>query len=286
MLPTKETKIKSPIATEAEESTQEVRWIRRQPGSDGNIFLSVGQNGNRFIVRYSGVAEFTVDVEQAVITWRPLRRLDPENRENAIRLGKNQVIPMLLSMGNRLVLHASAVSLTRGQGVAFSAPSGYGKSTLAEILGRPPHTHYADDWIAIENNSSCPMAFTYDDGIEAIIAPEKIPLTPAQEVGFALSDLTSHRKPAIPLQEIFILSVPETAKSIELKSLGTKEKFVSLTKNLFRLDSSAPAQLRKELALTTELVTQIPVTALHYPRKRKLLPKLAEQIQRHSYDRR
>ena len=286
MLPTKETKIKSPIAIKAEESAQRVRWIRQQPGSNGDIFLSVGQIGDRFIVRYADIAEFTIDVEQELVAWRPLRRLDRENRENAIRLGKNQVIPMLLAMGDKLVLHASAVILSGGDCVAFSAPSGYGKSTLAETLGIPPHTHYADDWIAIDNTSSFTMAFTYDDGIEAIIAPKKAPLTPALEVRFALSDLANHRKPAIPLQEIFIVGDPGIAKSIELKSIEAKEKFVSLTKNLFRLDSSAPAQLRKELALTTELVTQIPITALHYPRKRKLLPKLTEQIQAHSHDRR
>lgn len=282
LLTGKETKVQSTCSDKAEESSHGVSWIRQQPGSDGNIFLSVGRSGTRFLVRYANLAEFTVDVEQQTIAWRPLRRLDHENRENAIRLGKNQVIPMLLSMGDRLVLHASAVVLPTRSCVAFSAPSGFGKSTLAECLGATPNTHYADDWIAIDATSSSLTAFTYDDGIETIIAPERFPFLPTQEVRFGLSEIAHYQKQAIPLKEIFIIGTPNTTGSIKLKQIEAKGKFVSLTKNLFRLDSSAPAQLRKELALTTELITRVPVTELNYPRNKQLLPELVKQVQVHS----
>ena len=68
------------------------------------------------------------------------------------------VLGTLLVQRGRLALHANAVVLPSGDGLAaFVGPSGAGKSTLAAMLDRRGHDMFCDDLLSIDPTGTVPM---------------------------------------------------------------------------------------------------------------------------------
>ena len=63
---------------------------------------------------------------------------------------------VILAQRGRFVLHASAVSMN-GRAVAFTGPSGRGKSTLVAALARAGYPLVADDLTVIDFNGQTPL---------------------------------------------------------------------------------------------------------------------------------
>lgn len=80
----------------------------------------------------------------------------PTADERAIRLAVvGPLLGVILSQRGRFVLHASAVSID-GHAVAFTGPSGRGKSTLVAALARAGHPLIADDMTVIDLDGRFP----------------------------------------------------------------------------------------------------------------------------------
>ena len=259
-------------------------WIRQRPGEDGDEFLLIGKTEQHYLVRYSGIADYIIDLKAGTINWSP-HSSSEEDSDSGIHLGKNQVIPMVLSTQNQLVLHASAVVLPTGEAIAFSGPSGFGKSTLANAFAKNPQfEHFADDWITISPESSRVEISAYgDDVVSAIEHPidaiNALPMTTRlNNHQFKTDDLVEFKLSSRRLERIYLISPDTNECSIEIKPLKAKESYVSLARNLFRLDSTDRTNLAAEVQLLTSLLTKTPVYSLSYPRRKRDLPALVRHI--------
>ena len=98
------------------------------------IFMSVADEGSGYRVRFPGIGDYFVSPGQGQIQCQPFSAVPAETLRHLLL---DQVVPRMLGQGGELVLHASAVELDDGTGLAFVGPSGAGKSTLASSFQKP-----------------------------------------------------------------------------------------------------------------------------------------------------
>jgi hypothetical protein len=103
-----------------------------------------GTEGGRCCMHFPGFASYTFDRESEDVTASAPSTIE---RDVLIATFHRAVLPMVLQVREREVLHASGVCVPRGV-VAFCARSGTGKSTLAFGLGRRGYRVWADDAVA------------------------------------------------------------------------------------------------------------------------------------------
>lgn len=262
-----------------------IDWIRHRPGDTGDDFLSVGKTNSGYLVRYSEIADYHIDLPTGTVHWQLENPRRKDKKGSAIHLGKNQVLPMMLSTQELLALHASAVLLDSGEAIAFSGPSEIGKSTLAQAFS-DNHSGkiLADDWICITPEKTPPRLYAYSDRVEDCIAESlSTSHSKAKQKAdnwhqFCLRDLARFKTRIHPLQRIFILEKGEENSDIQIQPLSAKSRYVSLAGNLFRLDSKDHYQLQKELTLLSTLLKKTAIYNLRYPRKRELMPELIQKL--------
>jgi energy-coupling factor transporter ATP-binding protein EcfA2 len=81
----------------------------------------------------------------------------PDADDRALRLGiVGPLLGVILTQRGKFVLHASSVVID-GRAVAFTGPSGRGKSTLATALARAGHPLVADDITVIDTTGDEPV---------------------------------------------------------------------------------------------------------------------------------
>ncbi|MBW0143743.1 hypothetical protein [Sphingomicrobium clamense] len=136
-----------------------------------------------------------------------------------------QVLGTLLVQRGRLALHANAVVLPNGKGLAaFAGPSGAGKSTLAAMLERRGYDMFCDDLLAIDGASGTPMV---DRGVPRI----KLWRETLDHLGISAADLDpviaradKYQMPLsvnpaaperLPLRRIYLLEQSATGPAID-----------------------------------------------------------------------
>ena len=238
-------------------------------------------------MRFAHVADYAINLEESGVQWTLADPTDADTRDSAVHLARNQVVPMFLSNQEVLVLHASAVVLPSNEVIAFSGPSEIGKSTLASAFHKSRRARrLADDWITILPHESQPLAFAHQDGVEAAIA-SPLPSSPISldgietEYAFDLPLLKPYESQRYPLSRIYLLEHAPKDAPIEIVPITPKSRYVSLARNLFRLDSASHHHLKKEFRLLSAFLEEISVYALRYPRRREQLPDLIDRLLTH-----
>ncbi len=90
--------------------------------------FSVAREAGGYRMRFAGQADFVISADGLAVRCEPL----PEASRDTLRhYFLDHVLPRMLGQRGHLILHASAVELTPGEGIAFVGKSGWGKSTLA-----------------------------------------------------------------------------------------------------------------------------------------------------------
>jgi hypothetical protein len=97
----------------------------------------------------SGRAEFVIsdDASQMWVSWS-----DNTSMEGVLTLLFNSMLAWVLRFSGRICLHASVVA-REGRAMAFVAPSGYGKSTLAAAMIEQGYVGMTDDAAALGRHS-------------------------------------------------------------------------------------------------------------------------------------
>jgi hypothetical protein len=83
-----------------------------------------------FALRFEDTGTFEIPGDGALIRWIP--GPDPDSAK-LVQDIVGRVVPVALHLDGAFALHGSAVAID-GEGIAFVAPKGYGKSTLARAL--------------------------------------------------------------------------------------------------------------------------------------------------------
>jgi ABC-type multidrug transport system fused ATPase/permease subunit len=112
--------------------------------------VSICQRGDVAFVRFHGLADFALDMAAGTATIE-VTASSPPGMDEVLAAGP--VLALALALRGQPCLHASAVSI-RGQAVAFTAPSGGGKSTLAALACRAGAELVVDDTLAVAVDGS------------------------------------------------------------------------------------------------------------------------------------
>lgn len=274
------------LRTERPLYPREPDWYELCAGDGGALSVEYGRLGDRYAVRFPGIAAFLVDLRQnsiwgraeAGVPWETLRHLLLD-----------LVLPAAVGQSGRAVLHASAVRLGERAAV-FVGPSGFGKSTLAASFGREGIC-LADDSVllAIDGRGAARAIPSYP-GLR--LWPRSLrglfrESPPAQTVVHYSRKLrlsgAGPGAPAegLPLAGIFLLNDPgqQPAARINLGQLSGKEAIMLLLRRCFLLeagDAAVAASLLRQLGEV--LQSGVPLARLAYPRRHGDLPAVRDAV--------
>ena len=233
-------------------------------------------NGTTYL-RWSGLFEFLIARDGRRIDFRRLRGATAESLTTYL-LG--QVLSFsLLSFGYE-PLHATAVVID-GEAVGFLGNCGYGKSTLGAgflIRGFPILT---DDVLALEREGGRWIAHA---------GPARLKLFPSVAQGVLARDngrlmnpetskLVLPLAPAeanartLPLRALYVLNDPAErgTQGVTIAPLSGQQSFIETIHAAFNLIQIDRARLENHFGMATQLVREVPLRRLTYPRRLSLL---------------
>jgi len=270
---------------------KEVEWYHEWLLPDGRQSVAFGRRGPEYVLRFPEVSEFRVSGEGRTISCIPV----VDGDENTIRhLLLDQVLPMMLSLQAKLVLHAGAVATKRGA-IAFLGRSGRGKSTLTAAFSRRGIPLLTDDCLLLRMKEdgclavpSYPGARLWGDVIPSIFENEpKVTKVAAYSEKKRISrnegQLRFFDEP-IPLARIYSLGLPEEpsgADPVLIRRLPPREAFMELVQHAYFLDLTDRRRLQEKFESIGGLSALYPVYRLAYPHDLTRLPLVQETILQH-----
>jgi hypothetical protein len=263
-------------------------WFHHWRRPDGEIWLSCARQGSGYLLRFADLADFLVSSEGSDIRCYPV----PDTPLETIRhLLLDQVIPLVLSVRGRLVLHASAVVVPRGA-IAFLGVTGQGKSTLSGSFVTQGFPLVTDDCLLLQEagehlfgHPSYPGLRLWPDSVAALFGQgtrlcHVAHYTEKKRLGPDNDPLPFCADPA-PLQRVYVLAPyeeTEDTKAITLAPLSPREAFMELVKHTYRLDIIAQERLNEEFERLARVVALLPICRLAFPQDLSLLPTVREAI--------
>ena len=198
-------------------------------------------------------------------------------------------LALLLHQRGRLILHASAVEVDGGA-VAFTGPSGWGKSTSAAVMHSRGHGMVADDITVIDVGTECPTVFPGFPQLklwpEALVSLGEVPETLPRL--HPLLDKRAHRvirefsRRPLPLRCIYVLA-GGAAPAIE--PLPPQEALRELMQHWYGtrfgvelLRPSGPSAFFRQCA---NLANRVTVCRLARPYSLPTLPDVARLVEEH-----
>lgn len=256
------------------------------PGLDQPWLLMARRPGG-YLLRFPRHGDFRIAMEERAIACAPLPGVPADTLRHLLL---DQVMPLLLGTGTRLVLHASAVAGPRGA-VGFMGMSGHGKSTLAAGLCRRGFRLITDDCLLLDLAQQPPLVVpTYPgvrlwDDMAQALAPQNAALervahyTSKKRLSFADAQFCSQ---AVPLRRIF--AIPEydenaPPEDIRTWTLSERESFLLLTQYAFQLDVDVPDRLKQNFAKFAGLATQGFLRGLSFPYETGLLDSVLDSVE-------
>lgn len=263
------------------------QWIIERSGEDEDgedVWLRFGRTGDGYLLRFPSCGDFFVSADAARIECRPL----PGTPEVTVRhLLLDQVIPLLLSRRERIVLHASAV-LTGHGAIAFAGVSGQGKSTLAASLALAGYSLISDDCLVLRAEPGGWTALPSYPGVRLwpSTAGEVLHDATTREVAhYTLkrrvcdTGVLSHASGPAPLRRLFFLG--DDAGEVTFERLPPGRAFMALVEFAYNLDITDTAFLRRQFDTVGHLTANVPAYTIHYSREFPALPAVREAILRH-----
>jgi hypothetical protein len=264
--------------------------IERAGKEIGEATRLVCGTAQKVYLEWRGVGAFEVrDGREIVVD--PL----PGVEESLLRLFiLGPALRILLLQRGLSVFHASVVGLS-SSAVAFLAPQGHGKSTMAAALHRLGHCLVDDDVLVLD-----------DDGDQLVVRPgfPQIKLWPdaAQAVGQDPRQLSvlhpqlekrAHRmahgfsRDPLPLRGVYVLDAGDgpSALGTEITSLDSREAFFRVLTNwypaMFGPELLQMFGLDLQFGACTRLIDRVPVFLLKRPRSLDALPDVVRALEQH-----
>lgn len=270
-----------------QENPNETKWHYDWQNEDGSFNIRFGYLGNRHMLGFPALADFSISLGDRIIRYY----LDPDIAPESLRhLLLDQVLPRSFGQLGKLILHASAVKLQNGKGIAFLGESGWGKSTLASSFLASGAQLFSDDCIMVEQRGYHLIATAsyhgvrlFDDSANAIFCTPHVTTPVAHYSTKRRRSLSQPVRPeSVVLDSIFLLRDPADNKSgtnITIERIRGTGKLLSLIRQLFLLDPLDKKIIAQTFnALGTGLECGIPVYQLGYPLRHKMLAEVHRAI--------
>lgn len=262
-------------------------WVHLRHPISGDALLSLGKSEDSFILSFPALAVFSVSAAGDRITAWPR----PGCTMLTLRhLLLDQVLPRVIALRGRLVLHASAVEIG-GSAVAFAGPSGYGKSTLAASFHAAGFQSLTDDALIVtEDGIECTARALYPglrlwpSSIAALAAGAKDGAPMAQYSAKCRVQLPQQKVSSDwPLAALFVLTEPPAAKTegrIKAENLTPRDACMAIIRSSFHLDVTDTQRAADLLQTAGDVVNILPTVSLAYPRDFSRLPEVQDIILR------
>ena len=254
---------------------------------DGTLWTQFHRSDNGYLLRFPGLADFTVSFNGRDVTAIPVPGVSEQTVEH---LYLNQVLPLALSRQRKLVFHASAAEI-EGGAVAFMGQSGKGKSTLAASFATSGYRFLTDDGLMVEPRGSGyqvmpshPSIRLWLDSKTALIAPD-IPTAPALEftskARFLAGDRIAFCDEPRPLRRVYLLG-DGSAAELRFQPMKPGEALVELVKHSFLLDIEERTLLAAHFEELSALAGRPIYFRLDYPRRYGDLATIRAAIVEHA----
>jgi hypothetical protein len=253
---------------------------------DGAPWVQLFRVQSGYLLRFPGLADFTISVAGLAVSCCPL----PDVDEQTIRhLHLNHVLPLVLSRTGNLVFHGSAIEAGEWA-IAFMGESGRGKSTLAASFAVNGHRVLADDGIVIQERErafevlpSPPSIRLWDDSQSAILHPHAVPgpsLSYTAKARFLADDVVRFCDGARGLRRIYVLG-SDVPGRVAITAITPRDALIELVTHSFLLDVHVTGLLAAHFDLLTRMVRQPVCFRLDYPRRFDALPEVRAAILGH-----
>jgi len=275
----------------AKRGTSPPRWFINLDLADGTRWASRAKTAKGYLLRYHDLADFEVDRAGRELVCQC--RSDDVSDLTLRALLVDYVLPLILALRGKCVLHASAVATERGA-CAFAGDSGIGKSTLATSLSLAGYAVLTDDFLILERREtviaspSHPHVKLREDSLEALL-PDGTNAAP-------VADYTAKRRLRLdlpkwgaaiqshPVSRIFFLSRIETAGGASsakprMEALSRRDACMELINYGMRLDSTDPELLAREFDFAQYAANHIPMKRLWLPNDLRALDAVREVIE-------
>jgi hypothetical protein len=263
-------------------------WIHHwfQDDDEGDAEYSIGHLPDGYLFRFGGKADFRIFLPERKIVCIPLTGINL----NTIRhLLLDHVLPRVLVREDELSIHASAIQVPSGKGVAFLANSGWGKSTLAQSFAETEARLLGDDCLKLQVRGNKLLGIPSYSGMR-LWSDSLTELFPQGVETLTLGGETSKQRVIKPqsgqceivaIDELFFLTDPrqQTGDEIRIEKIAGAEAMMAFVKRSFLLDvgsrNTASSQFR---TIQRILDTRPNLYALSYPRRYDYLPRVRQRI--------
>jgi hypothetical protein len=257
----------------------------------GDVEVALLRGARRWRVATSDLGDFDLD-DGGAITWRPR----PGAREDLARFDLlGRVLPLALHRDGALVLHGSSVTLGDGA-VAFLAPKGHGKSTLALLLAQRGARLLSDDATVLRPDADGVLAHPgvhavrlWDDAADrlAVHAYGEPGLVGRKLVVTGVPEALRAEEPA-PLRAVYLLRPPDeplapapgAGDAATRTRLGATEGAVALVRHTTAGGLLGGSEAPRVLERAAAVARRVPVYALAVARDLARLGEAAAVIER------
>ena len=253
---------------------------------DGSVWTEFYRDKNGYLLRFPGLADFTVSADGTHVTAWPTEDSDATTVEH---LYINQLVPLALSRQGRPAFHASVVTVPDGA-IAFLAETGRGKSTLAASYALNGAMFLTDDALIIEETPAGSMAQPshasirlWDDSKNALVGDEKLDSTTisySSKARLIGGDALPYSNAPCRLLAAFELG-SEISQGVTISELKGLDRYMAWLRNSFLLDVQDRDLLAKHFEWTHRISSEVPTFALDFPRDYAMLADVRETVAKH-----
>ena len=235
--------------------------VQTWPDKAGDARVRAFRVGDVYWLEWPGVGRFELTPERSTIRAMPCPGVD---RTVVIDIFERFVVPLAWHVKGKEALHASALSQNGVSAIAFCAPSGTGKSTVACGLAMRGRTLLTDDGLLVDNGVPPP--------VRAVSTDVRLRSESSAHFGFPVQagrhslDLTDVKVArAATLGGIVMLDRgPRGTRAVAVPLRGG-EALAAVVAHAHCLDPTDDARRARSVARYLDIVAEVPVWRLAYP---------------------